>query len=308
MECKLTKKKCIFCGKTEEKFDKNNCWTEEHIIPQALGNETLKISNVCKECNSGLGTYVDNYFVNHMLIKLIRQQLGLKGQSGKIPNAFKEGKDNGGHLIRVDENYQPTIVPYIEKSDTHVKIVASSTVEARMMVEKTLSRMKLPKNEIQDVLDKVNNIEFECFQPMVQYDCTIELNRFYLEAIKIAFEYAVYKLGDDYLKDSRAIEIQRLLKGAIDGKMKTECKNVPGVCLIHKKLGRILETAKDLNCHMIMIHPDAENKLIAVVILFMESWLSFSVLISEDASKFSVTNSSLTEFIDVKINSNFNMK
>lgn len=303
MECKITKKKCIFCEKTEEKFDKNNCWTEEHIIPQALGNETLKIFNVCKECNSGLGTYVDNYFVNHMFIKLIRQKLGLKGKSGKIPNAFKEGKDKDGHLIRVDENYQPTIVPYIEKSDTHVKIVASSTVEARLMAEKTLSRMKLPKNQIQDALDKVDDIEFEYFQPMLQYDCTVEFNRFYLEAIKIAFEYAVYKLGDDYLKDSRAIEIQQLLKGAIDGKMKTECKNIPGVCLIYKELGKILEATKDLNCHMLMIHPDAENRLIAEVILFMESSLSFGVLISEDASKFYISNSSLTEIIDVKINS-----
>ena len=238
-----------------------------------------------------------------MFIKLIRQKLGLKGKSGKIPNAFKEGKDKDGHLIRVDENYQPTIVPYIEKSDTHVKIVASSTVEARLMAEKTLSRMKLPKNQIQDALDKVDDIEFEYFQPMLQYDCTVEFNRFYLEAIKIAFEYAVYKLGDDYLKDSRAIEIQQLLKGAIDGKMKTECKNIPGVCLIYKELGKILEATKDLNCHMLMIHPDAENRLIAEVILFMESSLSFGVLISEDASKFYISNSSLTEIIDVKINS-----
>ena len=205
-----------------------------------------------------------------MFIKLIRQKLGLKGKSGKIPNAFKEGKDKDGHLIRVDENYQPTIVPYIEKSDTHIKIVASSTVEARLMAEKTLSRMKLPKNKIQDALDKVDDIEFEYLQPMLQYDCTVEFNRFYLEAIKIAFEYAVYKLGDDYLKDSRAIEIQQLLKGAIDGKMKTECKNVPGVCLIYKELGKILETAKDLNYHMLMIYSNAENRLIAAVILFMK--------------------------------------
>ena len=48
--------KCIFCGKTEAEFDKNNCWTEEHIIPQALGNETLKIFNVCKNCNCLLYT------------------------------------------------------------------------------------------------------------------------------------------------------------------------------------------------------------------------------------------------------------
>jgi len=39
------------------------------------------------------------------------------------------------------------------------------------------------------------------------------------------------------------------------------------------------------------------------VILFMESSLSFGVLISEDASKFDISNSSLTEIVDVKINS-----
>lgn len=89
---KYFNKKCIFCGKTEAEFDKHNCWTEEHIIPKALGNETLRIFNVCKKCNSGLGTYVDNYFVNNMFIKIIRQSLGLKGQSGEIPNAFKEGE------------------------------------------------------------------------------------------------------------------------------------------------------------------------------------------------------------------------
>jgi len=54
---------------------------------------------------------------------------------------------------------------------------------------------------------------------------------------------------------------------------------------------------------MIMIHPAAENRLIAEVILFMESLLSFSVLISEDASKFGISNSLLPEIIDVKINS-----
>ena len=123
---KYFNKKCIFCGKTEAEFDKHNCWTEEHIIPKALGNETLRIFNVCKKCNSGLGTYVDNYFVNNMFIKIIRQSLGLKGQSGEIPNAFKEGEDKNGHRIRVDSNYHPTRVPYIEQNDNKLRIVASS--------------------------------------------------------------------------------------------------------------------------------------------------------------------------------------
>ena len=48
---------------------------------------------------------------------------------------------------------------------------------------------------------------------------------------------------------------------------------------------------------MIMIHPDSENKLIVEVILFMEAVLSFSVLISNDASQF--YNSSKDELVDI---------
>lgn len=64
-------KRCIFCGKSEDEFDSKNMWSDEHIIPECLGNSTLKINNVCKHCNSSLGTYVDNYFVNHHSITLL---------------------------------------------------------------------------------------------------------------------------------------------------------------------------------------------------------------------------------------------
>lgn len=37
-------KRCIFCGKSEDEFDSKNMWSDEHIIPECLGNSTLKIS------------------------------------------------------------------------------------------------------------------------------------------------------------------------------------------------------------------------------------------------------------------------
>lgn len=39
-------KRCIFCGKSEDEFDSKNMWSDEHIIPECLGNSTLKINNV----------------------------------------------------------------------------------------------------------------------------------------------------------------------------------------------------------------------------------------------------------------------
>ena len=306
MKIESKSNKCIFCGKTEAEFNKDNCWTEEHIIPKALGNESLKIFNVCKDCNSGLGTYIDSYFVNHVLLETIRQGLGLKGQSGKVPNAFKEGKDKDGNLIRIDKNYQPIVVPHIEENDNTVRIIASSKEEAKTMIKKKFSRMNFPEDKIREMLAKVDQTKSEFYKPTIRYDFTVEFNRFYLEAMKIAFEYAVYKLGDNYLEDSRAIEIRQYLKNAIDGKMKDECKNVSGVCCIQKEMEQALEIARNLNCHMIIMHTDVENKLIVEVILFGEPSVSFGVLISEDAGKFDIVTKPLIEIGAIKTNSTLN--
>lgn len=301
-------RRCIFCGLTEEDFKDNNCWTEEHIIPEALGNKTLKIFDVCKDCNSGLGTYVDKYFVDHILLKIKRQELGLKAKSGEVPNAFTEGKGKDGQRIRVDEKFQPTTVPHIKEDGHNIRIIAPTKKEAKNMIQKKLSRMNKPEKMIRDALSQVDETESQVYQPVIQYDFKIELNRFFMEAVKIAFEYAVLNLGNEYLKDSRAMQIQQYLKSAIDGKMKNECTEFPGVGLIHKEISNFLKVGKALksneNHHLLIIHPDLDNRLIAEVILFMEPAFSFGVLLSEDACIYCIPGGILSELVEVKTNPN----
>ena len=301
-------RKCIFCGLTEEGFKDGNCWTEEHIIPEALGNKTLKIFDVCKDCNSGLGTYVDSYFVDNILLKMKRQELGLKAKNGEVPNAFREGRGEDGRPIRVDKKFQPMTVPDIKQDDSNIRIIAQTKEEAKKMLQKRLSRLKMPEKLIQDALSKVEQVESQVYQPVIQYDFIIEIKRFFMEAVKIAFEYAVHKLGNNYLKDPRAMQIQQYLKSAIDGKMKDECTEFPGVGFIHKEISDFLKAVKTLNRdenhHLLIIHPDPDNQLIAEVILFMEPALSFGVLLSEDAGHYRIPEMTLSELVEVKTNPN----
>lgn len=296
-------RKCIFCNRTEADFKEDNCWTEEHIIPKALGNNSLKLLNVCKECNSRLGTNVDNYFVNHILVKIIRQNLKLPGQSGEIPNAFAEGKDEKGNIIRLDKDYHPTIVPTLKTKGNEVRGVAGTKEEAKQMVRKKLSRMKIPEEVIQEKLSKIDEMKSQCYQPKISYDITVELNRFFMEALKIAYEYTIYKIGYDYLKDSRAMEIQQYLKKAKDGEMKNKCDECYGVSFLHKEIKDILQNTNDLNIHMLMLHPDYDKKLIAEIILFMNPMLSFSVLVSQDANKYRNLKYPLTEIVEIETKS-----
>ena len=54
--------KCIICKEERNESD-------EHIIPEALGNKKLITKRVCKDCNNRLGYNVDDYLVNHPLVK-----------------------------------------------------------------------------------------------------------------------------------------------------------------------------------------------------------------------------------------------
>ena len=67
---------CIICGYEKEESD-------EHIIPEALGNEKLITKRVCEYCNNRLGSNVDSYLTDHPLVKIIRINNGLKGKKRK---------------------------------------------------------------------------------------------------------------------------------------------------------------------------------------------------------------------------------
>ena len=86
--------------------------------------------------------------------------------------------------------------------------------------------------------------------------------------------------------------------------MKDECPKFTGVCMISPRIRDDLQIARNINLHMLIIHLDPENKLIAEVILFINPDLSFGVLISEDASEFYNLKEPLIEVVDIKINQN----
>jgi hypothetical protein len=70
--------KCIICEQDKDVSQ----FSVEHVIPEAIGG-VLTIDNVCKECNSHLGTEVDIHLINHLLFDIpvlytkLRTSMGL---------------------------------------------------------------------------------------------------------------------------------------------------------------------------------------------------------------------------------------
>lgn len=73
--------KCIICGKERET-------SLEHIVGESLGNKKFTTNKLCKECNNLLGTKIDSYFTDHILVKMIREVEGIKSKKGRHVHAL----------------------------------------------------------------------------------------------------------------------------------------------------------------------------------------------------------------------------
>lgn len=282
--------RCIIC-------DELNQGSEEHIIPLSLGNKSLKIYDVCKSCNNRLGDNVDNYLVNHIFIQIIRQRLRLKGESGKIPNPFKEGTDKEGRIIHVDDSFTPHTIPRLLQVDENkLSIEAPTREQAKQMGAKRLKRMGFDKDKIEDFYNQVDIMPMKEFQPDIMYNADVDFNKFFLAALKIAYEYAFFRLGELFYQDETAYEIRNILYDATKGNFQKQYKKIN---IMPKVLFNILIPMQDQNYHMLIIHKDAADKLITSVSLFMNPAFSYSVCIAENASKYRL-NESIMDVIEIE--------
>ncbi len=77
--------RCIFC-----KQDSKESKSVEHIIPESLGNNahTLPSGMVCDTCNNYFARKVEQPFLEHPVIKLLRFEEGVENKKGNIPPTY----------------------------------------------------------------------------------------------------------------------------------------------------------------------------------------------------------------------------
>ncbi len=197
--------KCIICGREIDE----EC--EEHIIPYALGNKHFVIRTVCKSCNSFMGEKIDAENSNSFLAKSMRSQHGVKGRSKKLPNPFEEGETSDGCRVRLSQDLKPRLVPNVTRVENGYRIRASSREEALDIIEKIhLRRGKGPLTE-EEKQTLCAQMQPAKTQPTIQFSVELNIEKFYLELIKIAFETLYYQEGEKILSEGSISNLQKIL-------------------------------------------------------------------------------------------------
>lgn len=287
--------KCIICRQEKKESD-------EHIIPEALGNKKLITRRVCEDCNNKLGTNVDDYLTNHSIVKLIRKNKKLYGKSGKDIKFFSGVEIDEKTGLKYDmKSGQPVLQPRIvSDNDGHIKIEAMNVEAGFEYLKKVMKRKGYSEKQIERFCREAVTDEVETIQSVeFKKDATIDFSRLDLAAIKIAYEYSFVILGEKYLDDDVAILFSReLKKNAYSKKKAIEVSNELMRFVTFPIYGSGIETdlaeiKKNLTktnmdiLHIIfMIKQD--NCLYCILNLCMTDIITFAIKVTEKAEDYNI--------------------
>lgn len=281
---------CIICKKEKDE-------SEEHIIPESLGNKKLVTQRVCGNCNHRLGANVDDYLTNHNLVKLIRMNENLLGKKGSEIKFFDGVETDEKTGLKFDmKTGRPILMPrMIDNGNGLIRIEAANVEECFAHFKKKMKRRGYSEEQIDELCKDVTTGEIEFLSsPEFKKDATLDFSRFDLSAIKIAYEYAFTMLGEKYLDDTIAkIFSRELYKNAYSSKQEIMVSDELAQYVtfpiygsgIEKLLSEIKKGISDTNMDIlhVIFTIKQDGCLYCILHLCMADIITFAIKITEHA-------------------------
>lgn len=215
--------KCIFC--LEEMIE--GLLSDEHVFPRSIGG-TFIIKNVCINCNSYLGAYVDSHLVNHQAVINSSHTYKIVNKDGIVHNPFENVSKFGDTDEKVkyefDEKGNPIglyRIPFVEfnkkTGKLNVKLDARDKDKLPDIINKIADRNKLSR--LSEEIIKNNTFEGRIEKPTLKQKWFFDTLYYQRGILKIAYELSCYWLGDDYLNDKTG----KIIKGfVLDNNLKED--------------------------------------------------------------------------------------
>ena len=225
---------CIFCEKDCQP-------TDEHVVPEFAGG-SLTIQEVCKGCNSKMGSDFEGPLSRSVIFRLPRHLYGIQGKSSSPINAFPgTGTTDDGTKIRMDSEFKPYMTTKIDekKIDDGVEVNLSIDVTDKDKIPKIIeakirrtAKTEWPDMQEHEVDALVKNAieslpseyEVKKSHPNIKYSESIDLNHLTFLMLKIAYEISFYHHGSSVLADQASQKLrkaiyERNIKADISGKL-----------------------------------------------------------------------------------------
>lgn len=207
-------KQCIFCCQYYDDL------TLEHVIPYSIGG-SLTCKNVCKNCNSYLGSNVDKCLTDNFLVGMIRHRMGLLGRSGNFPHPLA----SGGRLVdEPDVGVQWRIGGdgrIIRNTSVRENLHEDGSIGVKIQIDGS------NKSEISKILKKISErkaksgykmvmplgeLEYKTVKsPAITFSHEISISGLHQAMLKIAYEIAILKLDEKFISSTIAKKMRSFI-------------------------------------------------------------------------------------------------
>jgi hypothetical protein len=157
---------CVYCGTDH---DENIEFTDEHIVPYAIGGSNALTIRVCRDSNNSLGGRIDKPFIEIFTVRADRFFLGLRGTDGTEPTLDLGGSSKIhekdvriAYTVTKDSKELKIVTPTIVKTpigDLEHWSVSGDPEQVRQIVEGKLKSQKAQGKEMKDEAGHVLGLE-----------------------------------------------------------------------------------------------------------------------------------------------------
>lgn len=214
--------KCIFCKEIKDEKEKS----PDHIIPETLGSN-LTIDDVCKDCNTRILAKVDAKLVDSWFLRSERVIRGIKTKKGKTPTfdfgsmSVKNTKAKARYIVSKGSQNLKYWGKWREGDTIHLVFDGEDFLKAdfekikKKYAEQGIKRIIVEVNTYKDpirskavmekVSQKLENLSGQIeivdkgeFRQLLEGHFEISIYDYQQAIVKMAFEYAIMMLGEQY--------------------------------------------------------------------------------------------------------------
>ncbi len=234
---------CVYCGTDHDEAVR---FSDEDVIPYAIGGTRSLTIRVCERSNNTLGGEVDKPFIEYFAVRAHRFLWGLVGTDGTEPTLDLGGKSFiGDREVKVTTKLgknrkQLKIGPKVTRTtlqEGQRLHITGEPTDVRKITEGTLKSQKAKGKWVKNAEGKIVELEDlddllgACTIQEIRNPCVVKTIEFdYLWSVrffaKLALATGHYILGEDFSRSGRAAALRR----AMSAKCQEEAV-IPGVAV-----------------------------------------------------------------------------